>query len=112
MPEGFNDLLVAARTALKEGRLDDALATAQRAYEIRPSDSQVKFLIGTIVGRQGRFKEAVQWHEADLATDPESFEVFSSLCMLTRQTGELQKSLGYGERAVRLKPDFSQAHSN
>jgi tetratricopeptide (TPR) repeat protein len=61
-------LYALARSHLLSGRVEEALHSAREAERIEPAEDEVQFLIGYLLGRLGRFDEAIAHYRRLLET--------------------------------------------
>ena len=97
-------------TALKENRLDDALADLSAAERERPRDARIRNFRGILLVRLGRNTEAASEYQEATRLDPLLEDAYRNLGFLRwteHQPGPARKAL---EIALKLSPDDSFAH--
>lgn len=76
-----------ARCLLADGKVTQALRSAQRAFRLDPNQEQATLLISEIFARQGRTADARLWLNAWVTRYPGAFEVWSALLALAEHSG-------------------------
>lgn len=84
--------LAAARTAVEEGRFDEARAAYQRAIAGSPESAFLYRDLAAVEQKQGRYDEALAHLEKAVALDPEDGAAWA-------QTGELYEARGEFDKA-------------
>src|SRR5262249_34284395 len=107
---GVADYLALSAACVKQGAIDDAIATLRAAHEAAPHHLGVLSNPGGLLSRQGRHAEALALLRRVLAQSPNSPYAHSNLAVGLRAAGELAVALQHFERAAALKPDFAEAH--
>jgi predicted negative regulator of RcsB-dependent stress response len=95
---------------VRQGAIDDAIATLRAAHETAPHHLGVLSNLGGLLARQGRHDEALALLRRVLAQSPNSPYAHSNLAVGLRAAGELAAALAHFERAAAFKPDFAEAH--
>ncbi|HEY3781157.1 MAG TPA: sulfotransferase [Fimbriimonadaceae bacterium] len=106
----LNEVLFAAAEAQKGGRFDEAEHFCRKAFELSPENAAAKYILGTLLARQGRTAEASNLLEDVRKLEP-SYEVLHSLSTLYLDQGEAAKALDPARSAVLLQPNRAQAHN-
>ena len=98
--------------ALRErGRLDEALASYERARSLAPAHSPgylavIDNSIGLVLTRQGRTGEARDRFAAAVRSDPRLAEARSNLGNALASDGRAAEAIEHYREAIRLKPDY------
>jgi len=96
----------------QQGNSAQALADLQLALSLDPRDLKVRNPLGILLGRLGRWKEAIAVMEETIRMAPDQAEAWFNLGWAREFTGELQEARRSFEQAAALDPLFAapQAH--
>jgi predicted O-linked N-acetylglucosamine transferase (SPINDLY family) len=95
----------------QQGRLDEAMASFQRAVEIKPDDAVAHGNWGLALTLQGKLDEAVAHYRRALELKPDFADAYSNLGRVWMTRGQITEALACFRRALELKPDFAEAHN-
>lgn len=73
---------------------------------------EVLHLLGLIAERRGRPREAVEWVERALDTEPERVEAHTTLAALYFGRGQATRALAHLDEAIALDHGYVLAHKN
>jgi putative PEP-CTERM system TPR-repeat lipoprotein len=106
-PDSRN-LILLVFTYEKLNQLNQSMELLKQHNEQQPADSTAKMLLAE---RQigGDLSGAIVTYEEALRQNPKNYVANNNLAYLYLQKGEIDKAKGYGEKAVKLKPDNSAA---
>jgi protein O-mannosyl-transferase len=107
-----NNYLMENNLALElviQGRIDEALTHAQRAFEIRPDVPQVLSTMGIVMASQKRCEDALTYYFAALAKKPNQKELNSSIAAAYLSMNRPADALPYARRATELDPHWAKA---
>ena len=93
---------------LREGRLEEAIASYQKAIELNPQFAWSYQNLGDALEKVGRRDEAIAVFRRSVANCPESPWPFYKLGVILGQQGKFQEGVGYLRRAVELKNDVPE----
>jgi TolA-binding protein len=111
----------AAWNLFRQGLVADAEAIAHELLPKQPNSSQVLNLIGTICLQQGRTKEAVSYLTKAIETHskhkkiskaPIQPDIINNLGLAYHEQGELTLAKEQYQRAIKLAPNYADAHYN
>ena len=105
-----SDSFARGLTALKENRLDEALAELSAAEREWPADARIRNFRGILLVRMGRNTEAASEYQEATRLDPlleDAYRNLGFLCWTEHQTGPAREEL---ELALRLSPNDFFAH--
>jgi protein O-mannosyl-transferase len=120
------------------GRLPEAIPHLQAALRMNPNSSSTHSDLGTAMAKSGRFEEAISEYQAALrglpeqapgstivrnnlasaqlelgrASAPESAEAHYNKGIDLAREGRLNEAISEYETALRLRPDYADAHNN
>ena len=131
-PDYADALMNLADTLQSLGRLGEAVAAYQQALALSPGASRSTF--GQALRRLGRAEAAIEAYRTDVKHRPDDPDALNNLAavladahnageasgsepissseLTRRRRGRLEEAAGYCRRAIVLRPDFQEAHSN
>jgi len=77
-----------------------------------PSQVDAMQLLGLVLGKQGRYTEAVEFLCQAVTQAPGHFQLHNNLGMILHQMGKTDEAVSEFRRAIELRPDFAKAHNN
>ena len=93
-------------------RLDEALASYDRAAELRPDDPLILNSRGTVLRELKRFPEALDDLNAVIALRPDFSEAFNNRGNVLQDIERYEEALLDYEKAIALRPDNAGAFTN
>jgi protein O-GlcNAc transferase len=105
----YNNLGIVCRTL---GRLDEAVASFQRACALQPDYAEALNNLGNALDEQGRSQEAVDCYRRALLLQPEYAEALNNLGATLKGQGKLVEAVAAFQRALAIRPDYVSAHVN
>jgi Tfp pilus assembly protein PilF len=106
---GYNNL---ANALAKQGKLDQAIATAERALGVDPDYGVVHYNLGNLYMQQGKFDLAKTHFEAALRLLPNYAEAHANYGQLLAERGDLDAGMSQFTQAIELNPALSRAQLN
>jgi tetratricopeptide (TPR) repeat protein len=101
------------------GRLDEALASYDRALAARPdydtariARAEARNLHGITLQQAGRYAEAVAAYDGALADAPGYGDAINNRAVTLFAMGRLEEALAGFDHALRVKPDYVEGHFN
>lgn len=88
----------------REGRTDLARAHLERAARLEPASPERPWLLGRLLGAEGRLREAGAAHQAALALDPLFLPARRELAALAERQGRLAEAAGHWRRIASALP--------
>ena len=110
VPQLPRGALVEARTALAEGRVDDALAEFERLAAQYPRATLVALWHGHAWRTKGDRPAATREYLRALELAPNNAQALVALGDMQNDAGNLVQAAGYYERAIEVAPQFILAH--
>ncbi len=106
------DVLDDARSLMRQGRHDDAIARLDRHLQSAPNDSTARFLKGVALAESGRQQGAIEIFSALVRDFPDLPEPHNNLAVIYAAGGDLEKARAHLLEAIRLHPSYATAHEN
>lgn len=100
------------RSLVKEGKLSDALARANKALEKRQADPAMQFVKGLILSEQKKTGEAIEVFSKLTTEHPDYPEPYNNLAVLFATEGDYVKARAALETALKLNPRYGTAQEN
>src|SRR6185295_6034253 len=107
---GAEDYLALSAACVKQGAIEDAIATLRAAHEAIPHHLGVLSNLGGLLSGQREHDEALAILRRVLAQSPNSAYAHSNLAVGLRGAQQLTAALEHFGHSVTLKPDFADAH--
>lgn len=98
------------RLALRQGRLEEALAYFRRALAINPGYAMARNNAGVVYQRQGRLTEAVQQHCLALQIEPTHHAARDNLAAALLRQGQTVEAIDQLKQAIALAPQVARYH--
>jgi hypothetical protein len=111
VPE-FDALLRAAAAAAESGRIDESVATYQRALALSPSNSALHHNIGVLLARRGDLAGAIEHLVEAERLNPRSPVSSLALGHVCFGAGRIADAAAAFERALQRAPDSQEAADN
>ncbi len=94
----------------RKGRVEDALARAERAITLMPNAALFHRNICEMYRKAGRFDDALAAGQRAVALEPDDVHAHHNLGVLHYHRLELDAAIHCSEAALKLKPDMPGAH--
>jgi Tfp pilus assembly protein PilF len=99
-------------TLQAQGKLDQAVASYQKALALKPELAEVHGNLGNALQTQMKLDDAVACYERALALKPDYAEACYNLGNARQAQDKLNEAAACYERALALKPHLPEAHYN
>jgi tetratricopeptide (TPR) repeat protein len=106
-PNDVETLLGIAQLFAERGDLDGAMDMIQRAVVAAPSDHRPPYLMGVVLGGQGKWQEAAAQLERSISLKDDASARYSLGVILRYHLGQADKALPHFEAASKLSNDAS-----
>ena len=106
-PNDVDNLLGIAQLFAEQGDFDGAKDMIQRAAVVAPSDSRPPYLMGVVLGGQGKWQEAADQLERSISLKDDASARYSLGVILRYHLGETDKARPHFEAASKLSTDAS-----
>ncbi len=104
----LRDILRAAITHHRSGRLAEAADLYQRVLKVQPDNLGACNNLGLALGHQRRDKEAIECFRRALAIDPGAHEILVNLADVLKRRGKVEEAIACLRRALASNPDNVQ----
>ncbi|KAM3096539.1 tetratricopeptide repeat protein [Phormidesmis sp. 146-12] len=95
-----------------ESRYDDALASYEKANQMRPDYLDAWFGKGKALRRLRRYKEAIIAHEKVIQIDPDHYSAWVERGSALRWSEQPKEAILSCEKAIEIKPNYARAWYN
>ena len=109
-PTSATDWLNRGATLQDLGRLDEALASYDKALALDPDFAVAHLNRATILNELGRWPDALAGYDRAIALAAQVAEAHSGRALALKGLGRLDEALAAADRAIELKPDLPVAH--
>ncbi|KPL00942.1 MAG: hypothetical protein AMJ91_02465 [candidate division Zixibacteria bacterium SM23_73_3] len=92
--------------------LDKALGYYQKAYQLKPDDSNVMNDYAITLLSAQKFEQALNLYERILEKDPTNVNALVNLAMIYARKGEAEKALDTYSRVISIDPEYRDAYFN
>jgi tetratricopeptide (TPR) repeat protein len=106
----LHNILGAANAGM--GNLDAAVASFNKALEIKPDYAEAHNSLGIALQNLGRLDEAIVGFNKALEIRPDFVEAHNNLGIALQKHGLLDEAIASFGEALKIKPDFFQVHNN
>lgn len=96
-------------TALREGRIDEAIAALHQHLNIRPRDGHGWTKLGNALKDAGRYEEAKRAYEYGCKLRPRSAVAWLRRAQLAKFMGEQERAISFFRRSIELDGDNTEA---
>jgi Flp pilus assembly protein TadD len=109
-PSAQEDSFQRGLAALKENRMENALAELTEAKREHPEDARIRNFLGIVLVRLGKNEEAAAEYREAIRLDPQMEDAYRNLGFLEWNEHQLEPARGALNKAVELSPKDSFAH--
>jgi tetratricopeptide (TPR) repeat protein len=93
-------------------RLEEALASYERAIALKPGYANAHFNRGTVLKKLSRREEALASYDRAIALNPDHAEACNNSGAVLQELKRYDEALASYDRAIALKPLHAEAHNN
>jgi tetratricopeptide (TPR) repeat protein len=94
------------------GRYEEAIASYQRAVDIKPDKHDAWYNRGNALADLGRYEEAIASYDRAVDIKPDKHEAWNNRGSALKNLGRYEEAIASYERAVDIKPDYHDAWYN
>ena len=99
-------------TALRQGKLDDAILQYQEAVRLKPDCAAACYNLGNALGRNSQTDEAIRQLQQAIRLKPDYARAYNDLGIAYATKGDVGEAIRQYQQAMRLQPDDAEAHFN
>ncbi len=99
-------------TQLNLGRYEDAIASYDKAIEIKPDKDEAWYNRGVALGNLGRYEDAIASYDQALEIKPDNDAAWNNRGVALGNLGRFEEALASYDKAVEIKPDDDLAWNN
>ena len=81
----------------------------KQSLELNPNQKQIYYRLGIALRKQGKLNEAEEYFNQAIGSSSDDENLHYNLGRVYFERGQKEKALSHLQRAVELKPDFSEA---
>jgi len=97
---------------LQKGQVDEAIASYEKALEIKPKYAEAETNLGTALMQREGIDQAITHYQRALAINPNFVEAHYDLANVFLQKGEEGEAIVHFQRVLELQPQNIQAGNN
>ena len=90
-------------------RLDDAVASFEKALNLRPDYTEAHVNLGNVFKEQNKLEEALSCYQKALETDPKLLEILYNLGLVYTSLGRVDEAFNSLRRAIKENPQDGKA---
>ena len=94
------------------GREEEAIASYERAVEIKPDYQDAWYNRGVALGNLGRWEEAIASYERAVEIKPDDHEAWNNRGIALGNLGRYEEAIASYDKALEIKPDKHEAWYN
>jgi hypothetical protein len=102
--------IAATRSQVRYWR--NSVSLLERALEVSPTNAQVHYDLGIVLGRRGRIDDAIEHYRDALRVAPGHFRAHNNLGIMLAKQGRFDEAVHHYREALRLEPRFTLARHN
>lgn len=99
-------------TLYESNQLPQAEEIGRDLLRRHPGEHPLHSIMGMVLARQGRIKEAAAAFERAVQLKPDAAEDYRNLALAYREMGDMERAIECFQQAVRLNPRFAEAYNN
>jgi tetratricopeptide (TPR) repeat protein len=111
-PDQPEALHMLSQLAALQGRMEQAVALAERAVALQPSSAPYHNTLGRNLAGMGNLDRAHEYFVRAVHLDPNLAESHNNLGNTLRHRNQLPKAVAAYRRAIALRPDYAEAYYN
>jgi predicted TPR repeat methyltransferase len=93
----------------KQGKLEDATETYNKALAVKPDYAEAYNNMGIILEEQGKLEEAIEVYTKALAIKPDFAQAYNNMGNTLKEQGKLEEAIEAYNKALAIKPDDAEA---
>ncbi|MFN6469405.1 MAG: CHAT domain-containing protein [Nostoc sp. SerVER01] len=108
----FHGWLVQGLALIDLQRLEEAIASYDKALEIKPDSQELWNSRGDALYHLGQFEEAIASYDSALKIEPNHHEIWNSRAAALCYLEEFEEAIASFDKVLEIQPEFSQAWYN
>jgi len=108
----YEPFLNLAAEYVREDELDQALGYYQKAYQLKPEDSNMMNDYATTLLGVKKFEKALSLYERILEKDPTNVNALVNVALIYTRKGETEKALSTYSVIISIDPEYRDAYFN
>jgi len=97
---------------VRKDEIDEALKYYQKAYQLKPDDSNVMNDYAITLLSAKKFEQALSLYERILKKDPTNVNALVNLAMIYARKGESEKAVDTYSKVISIDPEYKDAYFN
>ena len=89
---------------LQKGKVDDAIASYQKALELKPDDAEIRNNLGNALRQNGKMEEAITQFQQALRIRPDFAEAHYNCGLAFRQMEKWSEAIAHFQKALQIAP--------
>jgi len=108
----YEPLVNLAAEYVRKDELERALGYYQKAYQLKPDDSNVMNDYAITLLSSRKFEQALSLYEKILEKDPTNVNALVNVAMIYARKGETEKALDTYSKIISIDPEYKDAYFN
>ena len=96
----------------KQGKYEEAIASYDKAIELKPDYADAWHNKGVILGKQGKYEEEIASYDKAIELKPDDAEAWYNKGVALGEQGKHEEAIASYGKAIELKPDYADAWCN
>jgi len=103
-----------ATVYIKINKLAESIDCRQKAFALEPRLITAESLndLGTAIGQEGKFEEAINYYKKAIELQPNYYLAYLNWGISLNQIGQFNEAIEHLQKALQLKPDSGEAYGN
>lgn len=94
-----------AMTQIRQGRVDEALGTIKKGYELDPQNAMISYAYAIALNSSGKPSAAIRVLEKSRGHNPFNKQILEALVTINNENGNLVQALRYANELQQMYPD-------
>ena len=111
-PQSLDTINVLGAALQGQGKLQEAVASYNKAIQIRPDYAEAYSNRGNVLKELGQLDEAVASYSKAIQIRPDYAEAYSNRGNALQELGQWHEAVASYNQAIQIRPDYADAYSN